>query len=320
MISFKSTIPLLLLCFIFKSYSQNSSSEIIYQRNEDNSITFSYNSDTYGSYLIALKFNRLTNTTERIVKKTVTGYGGEICTLRPIDPTQSIGFSFNYRKIPGNLEAKPNLNFKYILPFKKGRKIKVKYLSYLGKKFGNTEPKNWKAFQFLANINDTVFAIRKGIVTKVVDGVKADENKKYRYKSKTNYIKIEHDDGTFARYSVLKQNSIRVKEGDIVYPSAPIAIAGSYDTEENSQLRLLISYLDKKVLKYDFFSKDKNQTLKNKKHYNSYLNPFFYINENQSIQLKSNNSYIANYNNTIIEYEMSKREKKRWKKKGMLIK
>lgn len=319
MISKEQVFILLLILCTNIGFSQTKTREITYQKNKDKSITFYYSSYNPSSVLLILTFNQLTNTSSKIIKKNITGYGGEIVTLHPIDSKQSINFSYSYRILLGNIEAKPDFNFKYILPFKKGKKIKVRNLSYLGKKFGNTAPKNWKSFQFLTKPNDTVLAIRKGIVVSVSDGIKAGKIDQFSYKSKVNSIIIEHQDGTFARYSVLKEKSSLVNIGDTVYPSTPIAIGGSYDLDENSQLRLSIFYLDKKILNYDF-SKRKNENLKNRTHLNSYVDPIFYTDEGQFSKLKRNTSYSATFNNSIIELEMNKREKRKWKKKGLLVK
>ena len=43
-----------------------------------------------------------------------------------------------------------------------------------------------------------------------------------------------NDDGTLAKYVVIKRNSMLVKLGEKVYPSTPIATAGTYDKPENS--------------------------------------------------------------------------------------
>ncbi|MEO9570602.1 MAG: hypothetical protein ABJG40_05350, partial [Polaribacter sp.] len=222
--TFKKYLPVFItILFIQLNYSQKITKSITYNRNKDKSVSFYYNSDTPCSVLVILKFKNLTNASGNIIKKTITGFGGEIHTLQPIRPNKSIGFSYSAKTIFGNVNAKPNLDFKYILPFNEGKKVKVRNLNYLGEKFGNSAPKNWRSFQFLTKPNDTVIAIRKGVVIKASDGVKTDKTSRFGYKSNVNSIIIEHEDGTFARYSVLKNKSIMVNVGDTVYPSAPIA-------------------------------------------------------------------------------------------------
>lgn len=315
----KQLFILLTLFFVKLNSAQNPERSVTYERNEDKSITFNYNSGIPGSVLVILDFDQLENASSNIIKKTIRGYSGEIYTLKPINTDEGISFSYSTRMFFGNVDKKPDHKFKYILPFKNGKEVKVRNLSFLGKKFGNAAPKNWRSFQFLAKLNDTVLAVRKGIVISTSDDVEADKTKEYNFKSESNAITIEHKDGTFAKYQVLKDKSIMVDVGDTVYPSTPIALAGSYDLDKNSQLRLSIYYLDKKILKYDF-SKRKKESLQNQTHLYSYVNPFFYIKGGSATKLTQNLTYSSTYNDAIIQLEMRKREKKKWKKNGLLVK
>lgn len=186
-------------------YSQKKSFSITFERNDDKSVSFNYEKDYPGSVFLILEFKQLTNASSRTIKKTIKDYGGRITTLQPIDKNSGIGFSYSYRTITGNINAKPDFDFKYVLPFKENKEVKVKNLSYLGKKFGNSNPENWKYFQFLTQPNDTVCAARKGVVVKVKNGFSANDEAEYGFKSESNSILIEHDDGTLANYSVLKK-------------------------------------------------------------------------------------------------------------------
>lgn len=316
----KKLLILLATLTIQITNSQERTEGIFYERNEDHSIDFEYVKSAPGSIFVILKFKNLTNASSNTIKKTISGFGGDLTTLRPQNTSKSIGFSYSYRILNGNADALPQLDFKYILPFKNNKSIKVRNLNYLGKRFGAKAPKNWTSFQFLTTPNDTVCAIRKGIVIHVEDKYESEKSGlEYGYKNKNNYIIIEHEDGTMARYGVLKYNSTIVKVGDTVYPSAALAVAGSYDKKENSQLRLSIFYLDNSVKDLDFNEKSK-ETLENMTHINAYVNPFFILNPNETIQLEKNKTYTGFCNNEIIEEEMTKRELKKWKKNKELVK
>lgn len=318
--SIRNLLTIVLAMFIFKiGYSQTKELGVSYKRNDDKSVTFTYTKNSPGSIFVILKFTQLTNATGDMVKTTVTGYRNNITTLRPIDPKQGIGFAYGYTFLVGSIKAKPDLEFEYILPFKDGKNVKVQNLNYLGKKFGNSEPKNFKAFQFLTQPNDTVFAIRKGIVVSVKDGFKADDDYEFSYKSDANSITVEHDDGTLANYGVLKDNSFMVDIGDTVYPSTPLAIAGTYDKVENSQLRLSLYYLDENVRKLDYDElKKENPT--NQTHFYIYVDPLFYSNSKEILNLETGKTYTAFCDDAIIGLEMSNKEKKLWKKNGQLLK
>ncbi len=310
--------------YLQKAIAQQTERSISYERNDDNSITFTFNNSIPESVYVVLKFDQLSNTTAGVIKKNVSGFTSELVTLFPDNPKNRIGFtSYSYRTLTGNINAKPDMNFKYALPVKSGNEIKVRNLGYLGNRFGNTEPKNWKSFQFLTKPNDTIYAIRKGIVVKTNDGERAEtrEGRTYGYRNKSNSIIIEHEDGTIAKYDVLKNNSFMVNIGDTVYPSTPLAIAGSYDTDENSQLRLMIYYLDNIVKDLDFDAKSKEK-FGNTTHIYAYVNPMFYVNSNGSEVRTLNDleAYTAYCDSEIIQFEMRKREKKRWLKSKALKK
>lgn len=306
------TLFFIAICAI-SSFGQTKKVEITYKRNSDNSVTFSYKKTSPGSSFVIINFDQLSNTTdEKEIRKTIKGFTGNLTTLKPIDENQGISFSYSYASIKGDYKATPEHDFKYVLPFKKGKTIKALDLNYLGKKFGNKAPKNWRSFQFLTKPNDTVFASRKGVVVQLQNELNPDAVKEYGFRSNSNYVIIEHSDGTFAKYDVLKKNSVMVKLGQKIYPSMPLAITGSYDKPENSQLRFSIYYLDKDILDYD---ENHKETLANQKHYYASVDPLFYVNDVESIKLISRNNYTSIYNNAIIEYEMTKREKKKRKKK-----
>ncbi len=310
---FKISFFIIFLMISNIGFSQKKPLTITPQRNSNNSIDFYYTKTNPGSKHVIITFKKLTNCRKpKVITKTIKGWSGLLFTLRPIDKKKRISYSYRYQSINGNPNAKIDSNFVYILPFKKGTKITASKLSYLGKRFfGNKNPKNWKYFKFKTTPNTTVVAIRKGIVIKVQNKWNSDttSGKEYGYKSDENYILIEHSDGTFARYSVLAKNSIKIKVGDTVYPSTPIATTGSYDTAENNQLRIGVYYLDP-----HFKFRNKKENLRTKSHHHIYINPFYFTDKGIT-QLKSKISYTANFNQEIITKEMKRREKKKWKKK-----
>ena len=307
----------LTIYFIFiisiTAYSQQKPFEVTSKRNDDNSVVINYRKSNPGSSFVVVNFKYLDNCgSPKIVRKTVKGEGGILMTLRPSNPDRSIKYSYNYKYINGDHKAKPDNMFKYTLPFENGKDIEVRNLSYVGKRFGNVEPKNWKSFQFLVNLDETVYASRKGIVVDIEDDIDSNPDQEYSYNSKANYVIIEHEDGTLAKYGVLKKNSIKVSIGDKVFPATPIAIAGTYDKTENSQLRFSLYYLDPDTANSD---NDSNQTLSNRKHDYAYVDPLFYVNEGSVNKLIARNNYKAMITNEIIEMEMTKREKKKMSKK-----
>ena len=306
---------LVVLCFLLfnVSYSQQKPLEISYKRNDDRSIDFSFKKKNPGVTYVIVTFNILENAKNSTVyRKNIKGFSGNLLKLEPINDKKGISFSYSYRYFTGSSKAKPNEKFNYVLPFKNGSQIKVLDLNYLGKRFGNSEPKNWKSIQFLAKPNDTVYASRKGVVVEIKNEYSEDNSSEFSYKNRANYIIIQHADGTLAKYGVLKKNSIMIKLGDNVFPHTPIAVVGTYDKPENSQLRFEVYYLDKEVL--DTYAPKEKQTLTSKKHYYAYINPLFDTKDGVT-SLISGEKYTSSITDELIEFEMTKREKKKRNKK-----
>jgi len=292
--------------------AQHKELTISHKRNKDNSISFRFKKENPGSTYLEIKFKNLKNTSQRkIVKKTIKGWNGFLLKLTPINKKKSISFSYSYSSIRGSRKAKVNHNFVYLLPFKQSKKIIARDLSYLGKRFGNTNPENWKSIQFITKPNTAVYAARKGIVVDIENKYESNQSLEYNYRSDANYIIIEHKDGTLAKYGVLKKNSILVKLGQKVFPTTPLATTGSYDKPENNQLRFSVYFLDKNIN----LKRDKTATLATQKHRYNYVNPLFFT-EKGTQQLENRSEYISAHTKDIIELEMTRRQKKKWLKKN----
>lgn len=85
-------------------------------------------------------------------------------------------------------------------------------------------------FSFPMQRGDTVYAIRRGVVTHVERGGRAGQPAA-SFSTETTSLHVEHRDGTFAWYITLDPDNLFVEAGDEVFPSTPLALAGSYDGE-----------------------------------------------------------------------------------------
>ena len=187
-----------------------------------------------GSYTVMLNFSELGNCTESKVRSIIVNSTGPILRLRPVDPEKPINYRYSYRYVQGVINPpKVDSLFVYRLPFSTSADREARFLYNISNRiFGSDNTVRWKSFQFITNPADTVFAARKGVVVSVEDkhdplaGVG-----RVSMNSDNNRVVVEHADGTFARYGVLQQGSIMVREGDTVYPDTPMALAGSLDGE-----------------------------------------------------------------------------------------
>jgi len=303
----KIKLLFLVLLFPFLADAQIQEINIKSKRNEDKSVTFSYEKDPPGSYFLILKFDPLVNAFDKEFSRTIFTNKGELLTLEPIDPNVGISYSFRYWYIMG--KYKPNFDsmFVYLLPLSTQKKCNSGHLANIDELYYNGEkPKNWTAFLFEAEIGDTVYAARKGQVVKLVDGIDYDTLHMVSCQSKVNELVIEHKDGTLATYSGFKKNSFTVKLGQTVFPRTPLGIIDQYDKRKKGQLRFCVNYL------WDItWDKDKVETLGCKINRYAYLNPYF-LTETGSQQLEPGNFYTVKISDEIITKEFTRQELKKW--------
>ncbi len=139
--------------------------------------------------------------------------GGEpikLLTLTVIDRMQSPEYDFRFNYIPGNVNANHDDSFEYWLPYEAGTTFKV-HQGY----HGNYSHKDVYALDFNMPNGTNVHAARGGMVT----DIKEDSNvgcADPRCKGKSNYVVINHDDGTFSNYVHLQKNGVLVQVGDYV--------------------------------------------------------------------------------------------------------
>ena len=87
---------------------------------------------------------------------------GNLLKLAPANKEQNIGFSYDYSFIRGVPDPKVDSLFNYVLPFKKGKTIKINESSNLGEKYlGQEKPINWKSYVIDRTDADTVCSVRK---------------------------------------------------------------------------------------------------------------------------------------------------------------
>jgi murein DD-endopeptidase MepM/ murein hydrolase activator NlpD len=107
-------------------------------------------------------------------------------------------------------EVTKNLDtYVYDLPYKEGTKHKV--VQGYGGMFSH---KYKAALDFSMPVGTPIYAAREG----VIHGFKEDNDiggPLPRYQSKSNYIVIMHDDGSFACYWHLQKNGVVVKKGKV---------------------------------------------------------------------------------------------------------
>ncbi|WP_316814308.1 hypothetical protein [Pedobacter heparinus] len=281
--------------------------KVTYTVNSDKTVAFEYEKTDPGSYTVILKFRQLSNCSESDEQElSAVHYSGSLLTLKPTDKERGIGFSYTYASIRGKLRPKYDADFIYILPCKKGTKVKVSDVGFLGAKyFGNTTPEDWKVYKFYTQTEDTVTAVRKGIVVSVKDLYETGDANNAVYSSKVNEMIIEHADGTLATYKGFKHGSIAVKEGQTVFPGTALGINSQSNANSKPGIILSVSYL-----KSTEGIGLEGKTLQNSKSLYGFVTPHFYTDGNANEVLAVKQEYTAADSPDILKKEFTKKELK----------
>ena len=199
---------------------------------ENKSDTISYYADNPDVYPVSIVFSgqpELENmrnaetfrTTQILSPKTTRN---KVAIFVKIDKTKKWGIKKmpSYFSYLGDVSIKSyDANYKYDLPFKKGKSFEV-WQGYNG----NFSHRNENALDFVMPIGTEIVAARDGLV---IDEVNVN-NRGCATESCANfgnYISVLHSDGTIAQYYHLKQNGVLVKIGDTVKQGDTIGISGN---------------------------------------------------------------------------------------------
>ena len=304
-----SLILILLLSGINSKLSaQQQNFTIISKANDDKSIDMSYTKEKPGTYTISLEFSNVENCDKRNYNTEVRGNSGNLYKLRPIDKNKGIGYSLKYYTVMGEINPKVDSLYRYILPFKNGKKIKIYEAANIGEKYlGQEKALNWKSYVVNSDRPDTICSMRKGIVVLIENEYNDTSMEDFQYTSKRNSIVVEHADGTFAIYKGFKKNGIFVKSGETVYPQTELGIIEKYDLK-GYRLDFSVYYLSDKYIK-----ENRKKSLKGYKSSYKYVTPYF-VTQGGDTTIQSKNEYTTSLNEAVITQEFSRSEKKKYLK------
>ncbi len=275
------------------------------KRNENQSVDFNYRKTDPGNYTVVVNFTSLTNASTPGASFTANDYSGRLFSLTPSNKEQGIGYGYNVSYIRGKLKPKFDPNFIYLLPYKDEAKIQVVESGFLGAMyFGDTAPDDWKAYRFYTTEQDTVTAIRKGIVVDIKDLYETIGDDGVAYTSRTNELIIEQPDGTIATYKGFKKGSFKVKVGQTVFPGTSLGLNSRYDKNGKYNVSLMITYL--KSSDFD----NRSTSLSKSKSFYGFITPHFLTADQADEVLVSQKLYMASTSPAVVQKEMSKKELK----------
>ena len=157
-------------------------------------------------------------------------------TLYNTDKKKHVGnFSSHISWSKGSVDAKPDSDFIYALPFHESQKVSQGFN-------GNTSHKgNAKyAVDFAMNIGTPVYAARSGKVVEIVQRHNRHGMGK-QMRQYANYVIIEHSDKTLGRYFHLKQNSVNVKLAQEIKKGELLALSGNTGRTSGPHLHFVVT-------------------------------------------------------------------------------
>lgn len=284
----------MLLGAVFVEAQNNNPITVTYDRTDRGDVTFWAENTMYTPCTVTISFTKLTNTTSIVEgesKDILVGYGKrELITLRPALPNNSVGFSYRTLSRKGDIHARVDTNYVYLLPIPAGKTVRMNRMVSVESLVKKKESQRVTGVAFKTNDGDTITAARGGLVTDVQDHSASTAEKK-SFNATENYVEVYHKDGSFARYKLFRNGGIFVTPGDEIIPGQPMGIIGGSNYNQGSHLRF--SIYSPSLERYSFF-------------------PSFYLGGEKTGRPVDRELYVAEHPKEFVMQEMSKKEKKRY--------
>lgn len=162
---------------------------------------------------------------------------GRILTVS-VDQT-AVAFSFNtsYKWHMGDAQARHDDSYVYRLPYQHGSSHRIGQ-GFAGT-FSHTGRSNY-AVDFIMPEGTRIYAAREGIVVQL----REDSNQggpEDRYKNESNFVIIEHPDGTYGEYAHLKRQGVMVHLGQRVSRGQFIGLSGNTGYSSGPHLHFMVT-------------------------------------------------------------------------------
>ena len=203
--------------------------------------TFHLNATNKNPYSITLTIrvsgnNYKLNTRQPVTKIIEPNSTKHLVSVYADNKEKNFKFNTNYNWIMGNTRARHDDSHIYSLPFSKGKSFRVGQ-SYDGD-FSHSGNIRY-SIDFMMPLRSQIRAARGGYVVQL----KEDSNRggaADKFKDESNFIVIEHSDGTFAEYAHLSQNGVLVKLGQKVNEGQIIGLSGNTGYSSGPHLHFMV--------------------------------------------------------------------------------
>ncbi len=172
------------------------------------------------------------------VTRVVNGPGAvDLTLLSIVDSGKYRSYNYNWNWQYGAPASGPEKDASYLLPFAKGKRYRV-LQGFNGKVSHFDETKY--AVDFRMNIGEEIHAARGGIV--IATENRQEEGKlEWSYRTKSNYVLIQHDDGSVGRYYHLVKGGVKVRNGQAVKAGDLIGLSGNSGYSDVPHLHFEVS-------------------------------------------------------------------------------
>jgi len=159
-----------------------------------------------------------------------------LMTVYVADDKKDFEFRTDYTWVMGNTRARHDDTYIYSLPYKTGESYAVGQ-TYNGS-FSHSGNIRYSV-DFVMPLKTQVHAARGGRVVQVYEA--SDEGgESMEYKDKSNFLIIEHTDGTFSEYAHLSKNGVLVNVGQKVHEGQLIALSGNTGYSSGPHLHFMV--------------------------------------------------------------------------------
>jgi len=157
--------------------------------------------------------------------------------IRATDPGEGFSYRLVYKKMLGPPLDQLPTGVDYYPPFPLGMQF------FISQGFDNeithSEPSSQYAIDIVMPVGTPILAARAGRIMEMEDDFHGAAQKE-RYLTRSNHVRILHDDGTMAVYAHLQANSLRVRQGMQVARGQWIANSGNTGYSSGPHLHFVI--------------------------------------------------------------------------------